>query len=120
MKYIISIFAIASALGLAACGSDDPSCESAADKICAAACACTNANNECIVGDDTFRATFDDNAECLVFFKGLGCMASADEAQFDWAACESAIDAATCTSVMVDATTTVEAFPQPAACQTAE
>lgn len=116
MKYFLSIFALAGALGLAACGSDDPSCESAADKICAAACACTNANDECIVGDETFLATFDDESDCLGWFKVLGCAAGADEAQPDWAACASAIDAAMCTSVMVDATTTVEAFPQPAVC----
>ncbi|MCK6544697.1 hypothetical protein L6R52_02430 [Myxococcota bacterium] len=114
MKYFISIFAITTALGLAACGSDDPGCESVSEKFCAAACACTDDAGKCSIGDANAKITFDNEAGCAALYKA-GC-GSAEAAALDWAACETAIETAMC--VTLDDGT--KALTSPAACETAD
>jgi hypothetical protein len=90
-------------------GSSGPRCPSAGTRICERACKC---GPECKTGFQTSFGgatifTWSDDGDCRMNYAGSRCSKD-NAAQVDWAACESAIAAASCTG---------DAFVVPSVCE---
>ena len=80
-------------------GCSKSDCETYSDKVCEAACACTD-GDQCAVAaaDKSVVYVYKDKSECLQFHKTGGCEFGGDPS-FNFSSCIKALDMPTCDDV---------------------
>ena len=88
-------------------------CERSARMACEGACACTNPDGMCRIGDRVHTFEFADETACLAFYLDYGC--SMPNPGIDFDQCEMALASATC--VPDSSGPENQRFDQPGACE---